>query len=73
MFKKGLRTPVESNIATLASMVSFFQNCLFNTQCQMLILGFVNAITRCVSEKRQSFIYNKNAQINLSRRIFFSA
>jgi hypothetical protein len=61
MFEKSLRASVKSDIAGLTSMVSLFQNGLLNTHCQMLIFGFVNAVTRCVSEERQSFIYNRNS------------
>ena len=50
---------MESNIATLAPMVGLFQNCLFNTHCQMFVLTLVYAVTRCISEKRQFFIYYK--------------
>ena len=66
MFKKSLRAAVKSDIAGLTSMMSLFQNGLLNTHSQMLILGFVYAVTRCVPEERQCFIYNKKAQINLS-------
>jgi hypothetical protein len=45
MFKESLGTSVESDIATLASMMSLFQDRLFNTHCQMLVLGSVYAIT----------------------------
>ena len=59
MFKISLSTPMESNIATLAPMMGLFQNCLFNTHCQMFVLTLVYAVTRCISEKRQFFIYYK--------------